>query len=148
MNFKKILFYVPILFLAGMMIYGSISKFQKPNAQTNDVVEKAQKYIDKDKASVATLILYVGGMRQTGYAWLLVGLAELIFGILLIIPKTRLIGSLGLLPITLNIFLFHIFLEPEHIGELVLAIALLLTNAGLVFWFIKTKNFLLMNSKV
>ena len=147
MNFKKILIYVPILFLAGMMIYGSISKFQKPNAQPDDVVEKAQEYLEKDKASIATLVLYVGGMRQTGYAWLLVGLAELIFGILLIIPKTRLIGSLGLLPITFNILLFHIFLEPEHIGELVLAIALLLTNIGLVFWFIKSKNYLLMNNK-
>ena len=47
MKFKKILIYIPILFLAGMMIYGSISKFQKPNAQPNDVVEKAQKYLEK-----------------------------------------------------------------------------------------------------
>ena len=148
MNTKKILFYIPILFLAGMMIYGSISKFQKPNAAPEDVIEKAQEFVEKDKASIATLVLYVGGMRQTGYAWLLVGIAELLFGILLIIPKTRLIGCLALLPITLNILLFHIFLEPEHVGALVLSIALMITNIGLTFWFIKSKNYLLLDNKI
>jgi len=145
MNIKKLLLYIPILFLGGMMIYGSIKKFQKPFSTPDQVTEKANQYIDEDKPNIATLVLYVGGMRQTGYAWLLVGLTELLFSILLIIPKTRLIGSLGLLPITLNILLFHIFLEPEEVKGLAMSIGLMVANAIIVFQLAKQKNFLLVN---
>jgi uncharacterized membrane protein YphA (DoxX/SURF4 family) len=145
MNFNKILLYILTLFLAGMMIYGSVSKFQKPFSTPNQVTEKATQYIDQDKPNIATLVLYIGSMRQTGYAWLLVGLAELLFGILLIIPKTRLIGSLGLLPLTLNILLFHIFLEPEEVKGLAMSIGLMVANAIIVFQLAKQKNFLLVN---
>lgn len=138
--------YVPILFLAGMMIYGSISKFQEPTAKTEDVIAKAEKFVEKDQIRIASLVVYVGGLRQTGYAWLLVGFSELIFGILLLIPSTRLIGGLFLLPITLNILLFHIFLEPEDIKEMLIAIALLGSNSIVVLQLAKHKNYLLVSS--
>ena len=146
MKINMLIKFVPILFLAGMMIYGSISKFQEPTAKTEDVIAKAQNYLDDGQLSIASLVVYVGGMRQTGYAWLLVGLSELIFGILLLIPSTRLIGGLFLLPITLNILLFHIFLEPENIKELLIAIALLGSNSIIVLQLAKHKNYLLVSS--
>jgi uncharacterized membrane protein YphA (DoxX/SURF4 family) len=146
MKIGLLLKYVPVIFLTGMMIYGSFSKFEKPTAKAEDVIAKAQKYMDEDQRSIARLVIYVGGMRQTGYAWLLVGLSELIFGILLLIPRTRLIGGLFLLPITLNILLFHIFLEPEDIKELLVAIALLTSNSFIVIQLAKQKNFFLVKS--
>ncbi|MBS3738602.1 DoxX protein [Mesohalobacter halotolerans] len=143
MNIKSILFIVLQLFLGGMMIYGSISKFETPFAETQEVVDKAQKYLDEDKEHISKLILYVSGMKQTGYFWLVLGLSELIFGLLVIWKKTSLIGGLFLLPITLNILLFHIFLEPDEIGELLMSVGLFLANTLVVAYRSKSLNFLL-----
>jgi hypothetical protein len=122
-----------------MMIYGSLSKFEAPFAEPQEVVDRAQNYLDQDQENISKLILYVSGMKQTGYLWLVLGLCEFIFGLLLIWKKTSLIAGLFLLPITLNILLFHIFLEPEEIGELFLSAGLFLANAVIVI--IRSKNF-------
>jgi hypothetical protein len=143
MNIKSILFIVLQLFLGGMMIYGSISKFETPFAEPQEVVDKAQKYLDEDKEHISKLVLYVSGMKQTGYFWLVLGLSELIFGLLVIWKKTSLIGGLFLLPITLNILLFHIFLEPDEIGELLMSVGLFLANILVVAYRSKSLNFLL-----
>jgi len=143
MTFKSIALIILQLFLGGMMIYGSISKFETPFAETAEVVERANSYVEKDQNHIARLILYVSGMKQTGYLWLLLGLSELIFGLMVIWKKTSLIGGLFLLPITLNILLFHIFLEPDEIGELLVAIGLFLTNFIIVFMRSKAYHFLL-----
>lgn len=133
MIFKSIALIILQLFLGGMMIYGSITKFETPFAETAEVVERANSFVEKDQNHIARLILYVSGMKQTGYLWLVLGLSELIFGLMVIWKKTSLIGGLFLLPITLNILLFHIFLEPDEIGELLVAIGLFLANFIIVF---------------
>lgn len=143
MNIKSILIIVLQLFLGGMMIYGSISKFETPFAEPQEVVDKAQKYLNQNQEHISKLVLYVSGMKQTGYFWLVLGLCEFIFGLLVIWKKTSLIGGLFLLPITLNILLFHIFLEPDDIGELFLSIGLFLTNTLIVIYRLKPLNFLL-----
>ncbi|SDG46520.1 hypothetical protein [Psychroflexus sediminis] len=130
-------------FLGGMMIYGSVSKFETPFAEPQEVVDKAQNYLDQDLEHVSKLVLYVSGMKQTGYFWLVLGLCELIFGLLVLWKKTSLIGGLSLLPITLNILLFHIFLEPDEIDELVLTSGLFLANIILVLYRSKAYNYLL-----
>ena len=55
--------------------------------------------------------------------WLmpLVGLAEIVGGILIIFPKTRALGALVLFPVMVGILLTHIFVAPEG---LVIAVAL------------------------
>ena len=143
MNTKSIALLVLQLFLGGMMIYGSISKFETPFAETAEVVERANSYVEKDLDHIARLVLYISGMKQTGYLWLVLGLSELIFGLMVIWKKTSLIGGLFLLPITLNILLFHIFLEPDNIGELTLALGLFLANITIVFMRSKAYHFLL-----
>ena len=82
-------------------------------------------------------------MKQTGYMWLVLGICELIFGLLVIWKKTSLIGGVFLLPITLNIFLFHIFLEPDNVGELFLTFGLLAANIIIVLFRSKPYNYLL-----
>ena len=120
------------LVLGGMMIYGGIQKFSKPMPTPQEVVEKAQKFSTPEKENTQKIILYINGMKQTGYFWELLGICELLFGLLLILQYTSLVGALLLLPITLHIFLFHLFLEPDEFGELLQTAGLFLINIALV----------------
>lgn len=49
----------------------------------------------------------------------LVGALQIFSGILLLIPRTRIMGAILLFPIILNIFLIHLFLDnrPEELLE-------------------------------
>jgi uncharacterized membrane protein YphA (DoxX/SURF4 family) len=57
-------------------------------------------------------------MCQSGML-MVVGFFQILSGILLIIPKTRLMGAIILLPIIFNIFILHLFLDnrPEELVE-------------------------------
>ena len=120
------------LFLGGFMIYGGIQKFKKPIPTPIEVLEKANKFSSPEKESTLQKILYISGSKQTGYFWQVLGLCELLFGFLLILQGTGFIGALFLLPITLHIFLFHLFLEPDDMGELLQTGALFTINIALV----------------
>ncbi|MGC6284388.1 MAG: DoxX family membrane protein [Polaribacter sp.] len=128
----NILFIILRLALGGMMIYGGIQKFSKPMPSPSEVVRKAQKFDAPEKENTQKIILYINGMKQTGYFWEVLGVCELLFGFLLIIQYTSLVGSILLLPITLHIFLFHLFLEPDEVGELIQTAGLLAINIALV----------------
>ncbi|MEN1786154.1 MAG: DoxX family membrane protein [Bacteroidota bacterium] len=132
MKAVPILFVVLRLFLGGMMIYGGIQKFQKPIPAPMDVVEKAEKFKDPAKKETLQKILYINGAKQTGYFWQVLGICELLFGLLLMIQFTGFVGAVFLLPITLHIFLFHLFLEEDEVGELVQTAALFAINIALV----------------
>lgn len=114
------------------MIYGGIQKFEKPIPSSIEVLEKAEKFSAPDKEPTLQKILYISGAKQTGYFWQVLGICELIFGFLLIIQGTGFIGALFLLPITLHIFLFHLFLEADEVGELIQTGGLFLVNIALV----------------
>ena len=132
MKAVQILFIVLRLFLGAFMIYGGIQKFQKPIPAPVEVVEKAEKFKDPSKESTLQKILYISGSKQTGYFWQLLGICEFLFGLLLIIQYTSFIGAIFLLPITLNIFLFHVFLESDEIPELLQTGALFGVNIALI----------------
>ena len=128
----NILFIVLRLILGLMMIYGGIQKFQKPIPTPIEVVEKAEKFKSPEKENTLQKILYISGAKQTGYFWHVLGICELLFGLMLVIQTTGFIGAVFLLPITLHIFLFHLFLEREEIGELLQTGGLFLINIALV----------------
>lgn len=114
------------------MFYGGVQKFQKPIPKPIEVVEKAQKFSAPEKENTLQKILYISGAKQTGYFWQVLGICELLFGFLLIIQGTGFISALFLLPITLHIFLFHLFLEADDIGELIQAGTLFTINIALI----------------
>ena len=120
------------LFLGGIMIAGGIGKFRKPIPTPTEVLQKAESYTSPNDTQKLQKILYISGSKQTGYFWELLGVCELLFGLLLVIQGTGFVGALLLLPITLNIFLFHLFLEPEKVGELVQWVLFLIINIVLV----------------
>ncbi|MEM6892879.1 MAG: DoxX family membrane protein [Bacteroidota bacterium] len=128
----QILFILLRLALGGMMVYGGVEKFQKPIPEPVEVVETAKKFTSPEKESTLQKILYISGAKQTGYFWQVLGFCELLFGLLLILQGTSFIGAVLLLPITLHIFLFHLYLESDEIGELFLTGGLLATNILLV----------------
>ncbi|PWL40449.1 DoxX protein [Flagellimonas aquimarina] len=128
----NILFIVLRLILGGMMVYGGIQKFQQPIPYPIEVVEKAEKFKAPEKADTLQKILYISGAKQTGYFWQLLGICELFFGLLLLLQGTSFIGAVFLLPITLHIFLFHVFLESDEMGELLQTGGLFAINIALV----------------
>ncbi|UII78370.1 DoxX family membrane protein [Flagellimonas sp. CMM7] len=132
MNIENIIFIIFRLILGGMMVYGGIQKFQKPIPSPIEVVEKAEKFKAPEKESTLQKILYISGAKQTGYFWQVLGIAELIFGLLILFQGTSFIGAIFLLPITLHIFLFHVFLEADEMGELLQTGGLFAINIALV----------------
>ena len=68
------------------------------------------------------------GLQQSGFFWQFLALSEFLFGLLLLFARTRIIGALLMLPITLNIFLMHAFLEIHEILELFYVFSLFCSN--------------------
>ncbi len=75
-----------------------------------------------------TAQLFMGGMFGT-YLAKLVGLVEIIGGILLLIPKTSFIGFLMLLPVVANIVMYHIAHDMPGNGIWLFTLALSLIIA-------------------
>ena len=76
---------------------------------------------------------YIRGMKATGYLWDLIGALDLLGAILLLVRPVNFLGSAILWPITLNVFLFHLLLEPEETGELLFTTAMMAVNTALIF---------------
>ena len=129
----KILIIVLNLFVGGFMIYGGIGKFTKPIPAPNSIIEQVQKGEEVAPSTEVLMIKnYIFGMKQTNYFWQFLGFAELLAGLLLLSQAFARIGAIIALPLTINIFLFHLFLESEELGELGLTFALFAANIALI----------------
>ena len=73
---------------------------------------------------------FVSGLFQAGYFFPFMKSIEVVLGIFLLVRLFVPLSLTVLAPITLNIFLFHIFLEPATAG---LAIAMLVLNIFLLW---------------
>ncbi len=131
-------FYIYVLlslFVGGMMCYGGYQKFAKPIPAPTQMIETFEKEgVTKLKENIEVLKIknYIFGMKQTNYFWQLLGICELLFGMMVLSQVMRFVGAVLLLPISLNILLFHIFLEPNDLVELLQTALLLLANIALV----------------
>lgn len=133
---KKALKVIRIIFtliLGGMMILGGLHKFESPSPAPTEIVETIKKGEEvAPNSEVLKIKNYVFGMQQTNYFWQFLGCVELLAGILLISQIFSLMGAIIALPVTINIFLFHLFLEPNEVGELIQMTVLLLINLALI----------------
>ena len=73
--------------------------------------------------------------RQSGFIRL-IAVFQILAGILMILPPTRLFGLLMLLPIILNIFFMHVFFD-NRVGENVMTGSLLFLNTILCSYYYK-----------
>lgn len=130
-----ILMIVARLGLGGMMLYGGYQKFAKPLPPPTEIIDQIEKEgASKLKEDLQKLQRknYIFGMRQTGFAWQLLGICEILGGLLLISQFVSLLGAALVLPITLHIFLFHLFLEPDDVGELIETGLMFAANIALI----------------
>jgi uncharacterized membrane protein YphA (DoxX/SURF4 family) len=81
-------------------------------------------------------------MRQSGFLRL-IAFFQIIAGILMIIPRTRLAGLLFLLPMIFNIFFMHVFFD-NRIDENILIGSLLALNLILCSYYYKRIQLILL----
>jgi uncharacterized membrane protein YphA (DoxX/SURF4 family) len=121
------------LLLGGMLLYGGSKKFDKPIPSPTEIIEKVKAGQEiAPTVEILKIKNYIFGMKQTNFFWQFLGFVELVAGILLVSLVFSRIGALVALPITINIFLFHVFLEPDEVGELIQMLGLLLINMFLI----------------
>ncbi|MCB9426549.1 MAG: DoxX family membrane protein [Flavobacteriales bacterium] len=131
-NIKNIIYVVLRLFLGVMILLAGVNKFIKPIASPAEFIETVQKVESVDEHHLQKK-LFVGAMQQTEYFWEFLAVAEIIFGLLILMQVTGLLGAIMMVPITLNILLLHIFLEPDEVGELVYVAVLFAINVALIW---------------
>lgn len=75
---------------------------------------------------------YLTALHETGYYYTFIGIAQIVAGILLIIPRTVLLGVLIYFPIILNICILSFAVRFD--GSFVTAPLMVLANMYLLFW--------------
>ncbi len=108
---QKILNILSILF-GLMMLNGGLNKFLNYMPVPDDLPEP----IMKDTMAFMEI------------SWLmpLVAVAEILSGVLLMIPRTRALGALVIFPVMVGILLTHIFVEPSGLPIALILWAILL----------------------
>tara|TARA_B110000003_G_C16606068_1_gene517540 strand:- start:573 stop:1070 length:498 start_codon:yes stop_codon:yes gene_type:complete len=84
-------------------------------------------------------------MRQSGFLRF-ISVFQILAGLLMIIPKTRLIGLLLLLPIIFNIFFMHVFFD-NRIDENILTGSILLLNVILCTYYYQNISSLILKKE-
>ncbi|HLT49020.1 MAG TPA: DoxX family membrane protein [Aequorivita sp.] len=74
--------------------------------------------------------IFIDSLSNTGYILKVVGFFELVIGLLLLFNKWVPFALLLLAPITLNILLFHLFMDTPG---LIIAVVILSLNAILIY---------------
>lgn len=95
---NKILFVVSLLF--GLMF-------------TNAGLNKFLNYMPMPKDLPESMVKLMGAFMQIGWLMPLVGLVEIVGGILFIIPRFRALGAIIILPVMIGILLVNIINAPS-----------------------------------
>jgi uncharacterized membrane protein YphA (DoxX/SURF4 family) len=106
----KVLFVLALLF-GLMFINAGLDKFFHYMPMPKDMSEKMMKAF--------------GAFMEIGWLMPLVGLAELIGGLLIIIPKTRALGALIIFPVMVGIVLTNIVQDKSALPLVVILAAIL-----------------------
>ncbi len=112
---KKILFVASLLF-GLMFINAGLNIFFQYMPMPKDMPEKMMKFM--------------GALVEIGWLLPLIAIAEIVGGILFIIPKYRALGALIVFPLMIGIVLTHIFTEPSG---LVIALVLFSINLWVIY---------------
>ena len=107
---KKILFIVCLLF-GLVFINAGLNKFFN--------------YMPVPKDMPENLLKAMGAFMTIGWLMPLIAVAEIVGGVLFIIPKYRALGAIVIFPVVIGIVLTHIFIAPSGLP---LALVLLAIN--------------------
>ncbi|MCY3998526.1 MAG: DoxX family membrane protein [Flavobacteriaceae bacterium] len=131
-NIIRIVYGVLRIGLGILMIYAGTEKFKKPIPTPQEHVEKLTQLVESNKDTYFAISAYMNGMKVTGFAYELLAFSEIILGLLLLFQFTSFIGAIFLIPITLHIFLFHVFLEGDKLNEVIQTGIYFLVNLMLI----------------
>jgi uncharacterized membrane protein YphA (DoxX/SURF4 family) len=96
---KRIILFIVCLLVGLMFINSGLNKFFE--------------YMPMPKEMPADVMTMFTAMGQIKWLMPLVGVAEILGGILFIIPKTRAVGTLILLPVMVGILITHFTIAQE-----------------------------------
>lgn len=107
-NNAKLLPFVLGVVLGGFFVYKGLTKHWLSACK----VYGPESTIPLEYQQVITAFCQAGFLK-------LIGALQIIFGLMLIFNRTRLMGAIMMLPLILNIFLIHLFLDnrPEELVE-------------------------------
>src|SRR5690606_14011072 len=108
---NKILFVLCLLF--GLLLI---------NGGLNKIFE----YMPVPEDLPVELVNGFGALKEIVWLFPLIGIAEIIGGLLIIIPKTRALGAVIFFPVAVGILLTHIFVDPSGLIIALVVWALLL----------------------
>lgn len=134
--------------LAIFFMYAGSKKFMSSHRPVDieKQIQLAEKVANNQFESPTTFTLTMKSMKSSGFLYV-VGVLQLLAGLLLLFPKTRLIGSGVLLPVTLNIFLLHLFMD-NRISENIETGAILMVNVLVLAFYWRTLRGLVGRMKV
>lgn len=119
------------IIIALIFLNAGVKKFipKAPRATDNAILLKA--VTEDTYVSPASFQITMKAMKQSGFMYF-IGVFQIAAAVLIVYPRTRLLGLLVLLPIVANIFLLHVFMDNrthENIETgLLFGLTLLLTT--------------------
>lgn len=108
-KFFSIFFIIAQLSLGSLFVYAGVRKFIPSPARKSSSTELVS------GSTKEQMIKFIGGLKANSYFWPFLGIVEIVAGLLLVSQFFAVGGAILLTPITLNIFLFHLFLKPEDV---------------------------------
>lgn len=108
-KFFSIFFIIAQLSLGSLFVYAGVRKFIPSPARKSSSTELVP------GSTKEQMIKFIGGLKANSYFWPFLGIVEIVAGLLLVSQFFAVGGAILLTPITLNIFLFHLFLKPEDV---------------------------------
>lgn len=147
---KQILSYshaIVVLLFGAFFIYAGVKKFIPKDRPANEQaqVELGQAVSSDVFEKPDTFKLTMKSMKKSGFLKV-VGVLQILAGLLMILPRTRLIGLGVLLPITANIFLLHLLMD-NRMDENIETGIYLLVNLLLILYYVKDLKCLLISRK-
>ncbi|MDB5257948.1 MAG: hypothetical protein JWM14_2643 [Chitinophagaceae bacterium] len=122
--------------LALFFIYAGAKKFIPKPPRSEDKIALVEAVSSGVYAPPVAFKLTMKSMSQTGFLKM-VGVFQILAGLLMLIPQTRLTGLLLLLPVILNIFTLHLFLDNRPDENIETGLCLALTVVLIAFYYQK-----------
>lgn len=119
--------------LALFFMYAGVKKFIPKPPRPEDKVALVEAVSSGVYAPPVAFKLTVKSMGQTGFLKM-VGVFQILAGLLMLIPQTRLGGLFILLPVILNIFTLHLFLDNRPDENIETGLFLALTVLLIAFY--------------
>ena len=147
---KKLLHSIFTIILAIFFIYKGIDKMPiKTSEISNEEIEQLSKgdYLNSEAGVKPIGYKITMNTMRTSRFIQMIGIFQILAGVLMIIPLTRIIGTFLLLPIIFNIFMMHVFFD-NRTDENILCGTLLIINILLCFYYYDSIKKIILDAKL